>query len=510
MALAPSKVQRNLSAVETVPKTLTPRTHDKPAVVVLALLLAAFVLLQSLLPIRTVIQIGADEGFELAKATLCLKGFKLYTDVWNDQPPLHTFFVTQTLKHLSPSILGPRLVTCVFTMILLASIFFISLRVSGLLVAALTTGLLIASPGFVELSSSCMLEIPALAPAVAALCLLLVSHGSKWYIAEILSGALFGLAFQIKLINVILLPLAAVIIWLQHRASAPPARSIATSLLVLVASLAISFVATDYLVDGGAYLSHFRQSWSSHFAVTKSFEYGSPDDHPYDWTVLLKNWDTTIPAIVGIILLLWQVRRWPTTILPLAWPALTLIVFTAHKPWWQYYYIHNAIPLCWCAAIGIEAVVLRLRLRPTIGSWLLAGVFAICALGWMGARVYLQVASIRHSPRTYSSLVLKQIERLKPFVKFMYSDEPIYSFHAGIPMPPSLAVVPLKRLWSGALTNARIAVEMSEFKPEVSLLTSDLPDRPFSDLINAEYRPVYEDGKHQLYVKKSIAKQAGY
>src|SRR5207249_9829226 len=124
------------------------------ALVVLAVLLAAFIVLQFSIPMKTVIQIGADEGFELAKATLCLKGYQLYTEIWNDQPPLHTFLITQVLTHVSPSILGPRLVTSVFTMILLTFIFFISLRISGILVAALATALLVASPGFVELRSS--------------------------------------------------------------------------------------------------------------------------------------------------------------------------------------------------------------------------------------------------------------------------------------------------------------------------------------------------------------------
>src|SRR6266498_3707868 len=160
---------------ETAPE-IRPRGHRYKPVALLVVALAAFVVLQFLLPLRTAVQIGADEGFELAKATLCLKGYKLYTEVWYDQPPLHTFLTTQILKRLSPSILGPRLATSVFTALLLTAIFFISLRVSGRLVAALTTALLIASPGFIELSSSCMLEIPALAPAVGALCLLLTCN----------------------------------------------------------------------------------------------------------------------------------------------------------------------------------------------------------------------------------------------------------------------------------------------------------------------------------------------
>jgi hypothetical protein len=501
----PTEASRKKTVAE-----IRPRRHCYKSVAVLTVVLAAFILLQLALSLRTAIQIGADEGFELAKATLCLKGYKLYTEVWNDQPPLHTFLITQILKHVSPSILGPRLATSVFTAVLLTAIFFICLRISGLLVAALTSALLIASPGFVELSSSCMLEIPALAPAVAALCLLLTFNRTKWPIAEVLAGILFGLAFQIKLISAILLPLAILMIWLQHHASASPVKIISRSLLVLAASLAFSFVATDYLIEGGSYLRHFQQSWSSHFAATRSFEYGSSNDHPFDWSVPLKNWDATIPAILGIIFSLQQIRKTSSAILPLAWLALSLIIFGSHKPWWAYYYIHNAIPLCWCAAIGVGAVCQWIRLRGNLTTYLLVGVFGICAAAWMGARVYLQVASIRNSPQTYSSLVLQQIERLKPFARFIYTEEPIYSFHAGIPMPPQLAVVPLKRLWSGDMTNTRIGAEMAQVKPEIILLRSNSTDTTLNDLIAAEYRPIYEDGKHRLYARKSVAKQAGY
>jgi len=492
--------------------------------VILTILLSAFLLIQSFVPMRTAVQIGADEGFELAKATLCLKGYQLYTEVWNDQPPLHTFFITQILKHVSPSILGPRLLTTGFILVLLTSVFLISRRISGLMVAGLTVALLSVSPGFIELSSSCMLEIPALASAVAALAVLQSCRQTRWRIGEVLSGVLFGVAFQMKLVTVILLPLAALIIWLRHResvlqggAGVPPAArssrescaSLFRSLSLLAASLALSFVAIDCAIDRGAFLLHFQQSWSSHFAAAKSFEYGSPNDHPFDWGVLLKNWDTTVPALLGIVFL-GRLRGTAAAIVPLGWLILMLAIFATHKPWWSYYYIHSAIPLCWCAAIGLEAIWKRSRLRRSIRSYVMLGVFGIFALGWMSSRVYFQVAGIRGSPQTHSSMVLGEIERLKPFAKFIYADESIYSFHAGIPMPPNMAVLPLKRFWSGDMTNSRVAEEMWAVKPEVILLRNDTREVPFQDLIDAEYRVVYQDADHRLYTKKSLAKQAGY
>ena len=60
-----------------------------------------------------------------------------------------------------------------------------------------------------------MLEIPALATAVAGLCILLVLPRTRWHLAEIASAVLFGLSLQIKLISIIWLPLAALILWFR-------------------------------------------------------------------------------------------------------------------------------------------------------------------------------------------------------------------------------------------------------------------------------------------------------
>jgi hypothetical protein len=377
--------------------------------------------------------------------------------------------------------------------------------------------LLLASPGFLELSSSCMMEIPALAPAVAALCLLLIGRQNKWHSWEILPGILFGIALCMKLLGVILLPLAALILWLRchtagsagilagnspnsalgntpTRMSALPVRGLAAiqfllpramiqSLLIVGVATAFTFVALDWLIDRGAFLRHFQQTWVSHFARAVSFEYGSPSDHRFPPSLLLKNWDMTIPAVVGIFFLLQEIlrsrrgkeagqlsqsRKRPPphvggyhfgalALVPVVWLALMLAVFGTHTPWWSYYYIHIAIPLSWCAAVGYVSVwsaVIRGRERTqrTQGESLrslrsfAALLFVLCASAWMGTRVYLQIAGIRHSPRTYYSLVLKEIERYKPFTEWIYADNLTYSFHSGIPMPPQLAVVPLKRL----------------------------------------------------------------
>lgn len=234
-------------------------------------LVALFVSLQCLLPLGSAVKIGADEDYELSKATLCLKGFHLYTQIWNDQPPLDTFVLTQILKHVSLSVLGPRLLTVSCAVLLLASTFALVRRASGALAAVLATAMFVASPGFLELSASCMQEIPALAPAVAGLASLWTGGSYPWFRREILSGILLGFALQMKLLDALYLPVAALILWLRSRESGLPLLGCFKSWFVFGMSVLTSFVALNYLT-GNSLLIQFQQSWSAHFAANRSFE----------------------------------------------------------------------------------------------------------------------------------------------------------------------------------------------------------------------------------------------
>ena len=122
----------------------------------------------------------------------------------------------------------------------------------------------------------------------------------------------------------------------------------------------------------------------------------------------------------------------------------------------------------------------------------------------MGTRSYLEIAAMRQSPQVFSSLVLSEINRYKPFTKFMFTNEGVYSFHAGIPLPPQLADISLKRLWSGDMTNAKLATELTEIKPGVILAGNQTVELPYQELLQRDYRLVYQDQDHQLYALKSI------
>jgi hypothetical protein len=592
----------------------------RPAVV-LGLLLGAFVALQCCLPLATAVKIGADEDYELSKAVLCLNGHRLYTEVWSDQPPLYVSLLTVILKHFSPAILGPRLLTTASTLLLLGSVFLLVLRTNGRLAAPLATGLLMASPGFLELSSSAMQEIPALAPVAAALCVLLICPAGKWRANVVLGGILFAVALQMKLIGIVYLPIALLILVLRRlgfpgakgdddngiRANSAGAANgvsvhpkslataIASDVLLCGAVIALGFACLNWLT-GNPLGIQLQQAWAAHLAPAQSLEYGSPAEHSFDWSVLAKNWDTSLPAVLGIVVL-FRSTRWRASLrhaeprawirvgrgmdvgplshflspskgervpfragegtpadslsfhgsgcpslawLPLAWLGLTLVVFSTHRPWWAYYYVHNALPLCWCAAVGLAALAHWIRVsgfgllsvfglrssdfrpqtlraahlhphRPThVLAASLMVLFCLCALPWLGARLYLQESGIRQVPKLYNCRALKEIARFRPFTQYLFADQPIYSFHSGIPVPPGLAILSLKRFWTGEMSNARLVSELEANRPGLMLLGNDPGERCFQALLNGDYQLVYEDAGSRLYALKSIVRKAPY
>jgi hypothetical protein len=244
------------------------------------------------------------------------------------------------------------------------------------------------------------------------------------------------------------------------------------------------------------------QSWKAHFSKTATILYGSPSDHPFDWTVFWKNWDTTLPVALALVLYRKRIEFKNWLIFPVAWLVLTLLVFGIHRPWWSYYFVHNAIPMCWLGSIGFVFLLQKVYARQSLGFRILALLFGVGAIGWMGTRVFLQIKSIQDSPQIFSSLLLKQIQKIEPPARFIYSVEPIYSFQSGIPFPPALAVVSRKRFWSGQMTFDRLIQDIEKARPEVMILANDGQESALEELVFTKYQLKYEDSSYRLYTIK--------
>ena len=106
-----------------------------------------------------------------------------------------------------------------------------------------------------------------------------------------------------------------------------------------------------------------------------------------------------------------------------------------------------------------------------------------------------------------SDPMMEQVRKYLPKTQLFFSRHGMYAAHLGLRMPPEIALLPAKRLWSGQITEERIAQVLVEQKPEQLLLTltSGQPLAVFRPLLTESYTEVYREDRKALYVLKEIA-----
>ena len=91
----------------------------------------------------------------------------------------------------------------------------------------------------------------------------------------------------------------------------------------------------------------------------------------------------------------------------------------------------------------------------------------------------------------------------KAQAKWVYADNPIYIFHAGLKTPPELAVVTLKRFWPGQINTFQI-VEICRRRNVEQLLLGPISrqDSNWTNLLSAEFMRHCDEGNFRLYIKR--------
>src|ERR1035437_1426486 len=103
----------------------------------LTAVLAMLVLFYALLPLGSALEFGGDEGIELIKGFMCSKGFALYKDIWNDQPPLFTVLLAAGFKAFGPSLLAALLIAAGLSLLLFGVVYSLVSQRAGMRAAFL-------------------------------------------------------------------------------------------------------------------------------------------------------------------------------------------------------------------------------------------------------------------------------------------------------------------------------------------------------------------------------------
>ncbi len=198
------------------------------------------------------------------------------------------------------------------------------------------------------------------------------------------------------------------------------------------------------------------------------------------------------------LFLIFKRRRWRESALPITWLGTALTIHLVHRPWWPYYYLHLAIPLAWLAGLAVgEAFGFIAHSLNKVGFSLTAPkawkAILICALTALPlarslSRLEATIKDLRQRPGVEASAIISGMKQHAATTQWVYCDNPIYAFHAKLPMPPELAVVTLKRFWSGQITTTKI-VEICQLRHVEQLLLGSISRQSpnWTNLLSSNY-----------------------
>lgn len=490
-----------------------------------------FVITAWVMPIADTLQFDPDEGIELAKATLYGQGYRLYDQIWNDQPPLLTILLSGWLQLFGAYIVGARLLILGSAAVLVGSFFNTLLLILGIGPALLGTVGLCLTLDFLRLSVSVMQGIPALALVLLAIYLLVrVTHSPKptpksktdarstslrWKtIGVIVSGVCFGLSLQIKLYTILLLP--ACLLHVSLGSTLPDWKHLRKRRLWLGLIWLGSCAATVFIISLLTHSFQPAQLLGTHFEDSSQILL----QREPSWQILLmflaQDLDYFLLATVGLWTLVRQLSHWP--ILPLTWLISVLIGLTFYQPLWYHYYPLVSVPVVWLAAYGIvhsfsffqqrqwyRLIKWNVLKHPTLKST--TAIFVCLAIALtpvkLGINAFINHQFFEESKQKLA--VIQQVQMLRSSTRWFLTDLPIVAFYAGLKVPPELAVFSTKRIASGSLSNPELERILIAYRPEQVLLGRyPKVQAALEPYLAQHYVKRYEKDKVSQYILKGL------
>jgi 4-amino-4-deoxy-L-arabinose transferase-like glycosyltransferase len=476
------------------------------------------ILLIALAPLFDALEFGTDEGYELMKGFLVSRGYSLYGEIWSDQPPLHTALLALVFKLAGVSAGAARGLTVLFAAVLVWSFYELIRIRSGNAVAILGSVVLVLSPHFFQLSVSAMIVLPAMSLGLFSVWLLFHSEtkSARWWLVS--SGVVMGLALQIKFAAALFIPAMLVeLILREWRSSAETAVNspriheahINDGRSNLIRTMPALLVwGTGAAAGFGLVLAFFAEGTfdlllGTHFSKETRLAFGGSDSLVRFHRDLWNDPGTLAASLAGLIWILWR-RAWKH-LFPLVLLITVYIFHCFHRPYWDFHYLHFAIPIAWLSATVIGELARYLYRLDRKRSFAGAGIYFV----WSALLALLLADLPGKVKRSWSSITRVQMAADQPLVRELQSyagrvdwvvvSWNIYAFHAGIPVPPPLAVVSQKRTRSGRFDSEALLEVIMHYEPELIALPDwEQRDRKLLDYLAHEYVPVNHSSSRML------------
>jgi hypothetical protein len=473
-------------------------------------------------PFRNVFWMNLDEGINLVKAQMVLRGFALYADIWNDQPPLLTYLLAAVIRLFGPRANAGRLLVLLLACTLMwAYLQFLS-SVWGNWQAAAGAILLLVLPLYMDLSVSVLVGLPAIALGMVSLWALVLWHKTRTSVWLAVSALALALSILTKIFTGLLAPifLAGILVgeFSRYRETGNWRRALVPALLWGTAF-------TLFLVIPAVILIHpdnFGQLLGEHIAARQLAVYRNDPSYSLAWQ-LQEAGSILLLAILGAVNVILS-RRW-LGLYALAWMGTAYLLLFRHVPVWSHQQLLITIPAAILAAGAAGEALSSLWSLPSY--WIKARSLPLKSLNrttWLNLAsmgLFLLVLANR-GPATLSAFnsspafkvpefratssevkFLRYLRQYAPQTRWLVTDLPMFAFYADLPVPPNLVVFSSKRVETGELTEEEVLKTIQEYRPEQILLGRfEFPS--LRRHLKEQYRLVQARELYELYVSKDI------
>jgi 4-amino-4-deoxy-L-arabinose transferase-like glycosyltransferase len=482
--------------------------------VILSLIFLVFTYLYY--PFRIKLQFDTDEGLNLMRSMLVVKGYSLYGEISSDQPPLFTYILAGLLRITGFEVNPARFLVLLFsTSLVWAGAQFAQLT-WGKPTAILFLPIIMIVPYYPVLSVSVMIGIPSIALAVISMLFVILWHEHKRDIWLVLSAFFLALSVLIKLFTgflaLIFLIGITIAAYLDGREEEP-----SWKILRPAWTWGICFTITG-LTLGGTLIGPGNMG----ALILPSVEASSQAVFQSNNFTLNAQLQNALPLLalgsLGTFVSIYR-RKW-FAFYPLAWSIVAYSLFSFYSPVFYHHQLLITVPAAMLASsfVGEGISFLGQRRQPSGLVWFqsLLGMGALVGFLLVFNHYYPAVnkelskqPSISQSGLSATSGKIQILRAMNDYAdqtNWIVTDMPIYAFRVHKPVPPILATFSQKRLATGSLTEENVLKAMLEYHPEQVLMARfNIPALEF--YLSENYTLVSQKEFFRLFIRNDLAPQ---
>ena len=461
-------------------------------------------------PFRNRLQFDEDEGINLMKASLVMKGYRLFEQIWSDQPPLLTYILVVTMRVFGTQVYTARYLLLLFSAVLLLAGFHILRRIWGNLHALVGTFLIILLPFYMQLSVAVMVGLPSLTFAVLSLLGVIAWHQHRKWIWLVLSALAFSASVLIKLFTGFLIPIILVGLllgeWTRLRGKLK-FRDLVFPAVIWAGIFSVITISAILVWVGPGNLTQLYQSHLEGAAIFTNEIY-TINYHLRDSLPML------LLSIFGVLVTI-IAKRWLTLYL-VFWMGSAYLLLLRYSPVWYHHQLLVTVPTAMLGGVAvgegilwaIEAISDRRLLR-------FRNLFAVLALASFALVIYDQIPDVSRrfsygknlvdEPIHSSALmeeVYQYVEQYAPETEWVVTDLPMFPYRFDLLVPPNLVVFSTKRFKTDLIAEEELYKTIDAYQPEQVLIRKKILGlQPY---LKQDYHLVYNRRDLDLFIRNDL------